>query len=196
LDAVTVFFTRLDPPGLDCVEAFDRLALIAHGRISGEARVDCRPLVAVLRRKKNVDRFRKPKARRLAPLLIVQAYPKRVAQACLSSRGDPHRTRVALPHQPAQLQTASPNLGANEAGNVISTLAPVEAWPAKDSPVSKFRNQVCTESRQEGYADIRDFSAFLTQHDVLFGNQRVGDGYAQSAGETVVAGPRETQSIF
>src|SRR5262245_43913545 len=57
LDRVTVFFARFDPPGLYCLEALDRLALIAHSRISGEARIDCGRIVEVLRRKIDADRF-------------------------------------------------------------------------------------------------------------------------------------------
>src|SRR5262249_43279336 len=128
--------------------------------------------------------------------VIVEADAECIAQAGLPGRGDPHRTRVALPRQPAKLQAALPDLRANEACYVISALAPIEAWAAKNSPASGFRRKACTEGRQEIDAGTRDFAAFVSQDDVSFGNQRVGDGNAQPAGKMVVAGPRETQPLF
>src|SRR4051812_5752282 len=62
LDRVIVFFAGLDPPSLDRGETFNYLALVAHGRIGGEARIECRRVVKVLRCEIDFDRFWKTNA--------------------------------------------------------------------------------------------------------------------------------------
>src|SRR5258705_7962689 len=76
LDRVIVFFACLDPPSLDRGEAFDRLALVAHGCIGGEACVQCPRIVQVLRCEIDLDRFWKKNAHYPAPYSCVPTPPQ------------------------------------------------------------------------------------------------------------------------
>jgi hypothetical protein len=79
---------------------------------------------------------------------------------------------------------------------VVSTLAPIEAWPAKNSPAAGFRSQLRTEGRQKFCASIRHFAAFLGEDDISLDNERVGDGDSQPAREVVVSRPCKAQPVF
>lgn len=56
-----------------------------------------------------------------------------------------NRAAIALPREPAEFEAAPPNLGADEAGDVIAPLAPVEAGTAEHPPAGGFGFELVLE---------------------------------------------------
>ena len=77
---------------------------------------------------------------------------------------------------------------------MISALAPVETGPAEDAFAA--RAQVGTEFGQKARARIRHLAAVLGKDDVPIGDERVGNGDADLAGQVIVAGAREAQRVI
>ena len=100
---------------------------------------------------------------------------------------------VALPGEPAERETAAPNLRAHQAGDVVAALAPIETGPAKDAFAA--RAELRAEPGQEARAGVRHLAAVLAQDDVAVGDERVRDRDADLAGQMVVTGAREAQRI-
>src|SRR5262249_45518424 len=122
-----------------------------------------------------------------------EVHAERVEQAYFPRRGQPQRAAVALPDEPAQVQTAMPDLRAHQTGDMISALAPVETGSTEDSLAA--RPQVRAERGQKSRARIRHLAAVLGEHDVPIGDERIGDGDADLTGQMIVAGAREAQRI-
>src|SRR4029453_6198405 len=125
--------------------------------------------------------------------LTRQVHAKRVEQACFPRRGQPQRAAVALPDEPTQVQTAMPDLRAHQTGDMISPLAPVETGPTEDAFAA--RAQIRAERAQKPRAGIRHLAAVLGEDDVSIGDERIGDGDADLAGQVVVAGAREAKRV-
>src|SRR5262249_46758668 len=122
-----------------------------------------------------------------------QAPPERIEQARFPSRCQPQRAAVALPDEPAQIQTATPDLRAHKTGDMISALAPVETGSTEDSFAA--RAQIRAERGEKARARIRHLATVLGEHDVPIGDERIGDGDADLAGQMIVAGAREAQCV-
>src|SRR5262249_48103993 len=130
--------------------------------------------------------------RALEPLTR-QVHAERVEQACFPRRGQPQRAAVALPDEPTQVQTATPDLRADQTGDMISALAPVETGSTEDTFAA--RAQIRAERAQKARAGIRHLTAVLGEDDVSIGDERIGDGEADLAGEMIVAGAREAKHV-
>src|SRR5262249_29483171 len=69
--------------------------------------------------------------RRQSKLLAAGVNPEGVAQAAASSGGDDHGVAGPGPLDPAQIEAAPGDRGAERAGDVRAPLGPVEAKPAE-----------------------------------------------------------------
>src|SRR5262245_18143495 len=130
--------------------------------------------------------------RALEPLTR-QVHAERVEQACFPRRGQPQRAAVALPDEPTQVQTAMTDLRAHQTGDMISALAPVETGSTEDTLTA--RAQVRAERGEKARAGMRHLAAVLGEHDVSIGDERIGDGVADLAGQMIVAGAREAKRV-
>src|SRR5262249_17648819 len=126
--------------------------------------------------------------------LARQVDSKRIGQAYLSPRGQPQRAAVALAHEPTQTQAAPPDLRAHKTRDMKSALAPVETGPAEDAFAACA--QVRTEFGQKARARIRHLAPVLGEDDVSVGDERIGDGDADLAGQVIVAGAREAKLVI
>src|SRR5262249_8740873 len=130
--------------------------------------------------------------RALEPLTR-QVHAERVEQACFPRRCQPQLAAAALPDEPTQVQTATPDLLADQTGDMISALAPVETGSTEDAFAA--RAQIRTERAQKARAGIRHLAAVLGEDDVSIGDERIGDGDADPAGQMIVAGACEAQRV-
>src|SRR5262245_48056312 len=96
-----------------------------------------------------------PKPRRLRaakcprPRVIDQLHTERFGQPNPPLRREPQRAGVARAREPAALEAAAADLGADEARDVIAPLAPVEAGPAIDAAAVGLRGERRAEARQK-----------------------------------------------
>ena len=114
-----------------------------------------------------------------------QVHPENLREPGPAGRGELQRPRVGLPHEPTQLQAPPPDRGADNAGQVIAALAPIETWPAKNSPRPGLCRQVRTEAGQKVRARLRQLAAIVGENDMAFGNERVRDSDPEMAGQSV-----------
>src|SRR5262245_64383825 len=77
---------------------------------------------------------------------------------------------------------------------MISALTPVETGPTEDAFAA--RAQIGTERGQKARASIRHLAPVLGEDDVSIGNERIGDGDADLAGQMIVAGAREAERVI
>src|SRR5215469_10538650 len=126
--------------------------------------------------------------------LARQVHSKRLGQASLSRRGQPQRAAVTLADEPTQTQTAPPDLRAHKTRDMISALAPVETGSAEDAFAA--RAQVRAEFGQKARARIRHLAPVLGEDDVSIGDERIGDGDADLAGQVIVASAREAKRVI
>src|SRR6266481_5138286 len=83
--------------------------------------------------------------RQILPRLEIDA--ECLEQSRSPGGGQPQGPAVALAHEPAQREAAAPDFRADEAGDVVTALAPVEAGPAEDALAAHL--EVGTEDGQE-----------------------------------------------
>src|SRR5262249_51684974 len=79
-------------------------------------------------------------------------------------------------------------------GDMISALAPVETGAAEDAFAA--RTQVGAEFGQKASACIRHLPPVFGEDDVSIGDERIGDGDADLAGQMIVAGAREAERVI
>src|SRR5499433_4122278 len=140
-----------------------------------------------------LDRTRDVDLLRALEPLTRQVHAERVEQAYFPRRGQPQRAAVALPDEPTQVQIAMPDLRAHQTGDMISALAPVETGSTEDALAAQ--TQIRTERGQKARAGIRHLAAVLGEDDVSIGDERIGDGDADLAGQMIVAGAREAKHV-
>src|SRR5262249_20553200 len=128
-----------------------------------------------------LDRTRDVDLLRALEPLTRQVHAERVEQACFHSRGQTQRAAVARQYEQTKIQTAMPDLRAHQTGDMISALAPVETGSTEDAFAA--RAQIRTERGQKARAGIRHLAAVLGEDDVSVGDERVGDGDADLAGQ-------------
>src|ERR1051326_5174249 len=115
------------------------------------------------------------------------------AKSRVSRRRDPQRTRIAFARKPTQLETVPAHRRADEAGDMIAPLAPVEARAAEDAPTAGLCRQVDAEIGEERPPGAGHFAAVLIEDDAPLGDEGVGDGDAEPSRKVVVAGARKPQ---
>ena len=76
---------------------------------------------------------------------------------------------------------------------MIPPLAPIKTRSTEDSLAA--RAQVRAEGGQEACTGLRHLAPIVGKHDVPVGDERIGDGNADLAGQVIVAGAREAQRI-
>src|SRR5262245_63639774 len=101
-----------------------------------------------------------------------EVHSESIGQACFAGCGQPQRATVALPHQPTQIQTATPDLRAHKTRNVISALAPIETGSTEDSFAA--RVQIRAEPGQKAHTRIRHLAAVLAENNVAIGDEQIG----------------------
>ena len=106
-------------------------------------------------------------------------YAEQRGQAGLADGGQPHRARIALPHDPAQVDTAATDLDADPACEVIAPLTPVEAGLAEDALAPGSGCQIRTHPQ--------------SQHTA--GNQGAGDRRALSGAPSQLLVPKATSAV-
>src|SRR5262245_42548203 len=77
---------------------------------------------------------------------------------------------------------------------MISALAPVETGAAEDAFAA--RAQVGAESVLKASAGTRHLAPVFGEDDVSIGDERIGDGDADLAGQMIVAGAREAERVI
>src|SRR3954451_17830710 len=108
---------------------------------------------------------------------VVQPHAKRFAQADLSIRGNPHRPCIAIPSKPSQLNTTTPKFRSDEACDVVSALAPIEARTAENSSVSGRHCKFCAEGREKVFTGVCHLPTILIEDNESFGNERIRDSH-------------------
>src|SRR5216683_5570161 len=86
------------------------------------------------------------------PLLEIDA--ESLVQSRSPGRGQSQDAAVALAVDPAQLQAAVPDRRADQTGDVVAALAPIEAGPAEDALAARL--EAGAEAGQEPPAQIGD----------------------------------------
>src|SRR5262249_4943524 len=116
-------------------------------------------------------------------------------QPAMSGRRHLDGAFAALLRHPAELEHAATDRGADEARDVISPLAPVEARAAEDSPPCAPGIERDPERPEEPFAVRRDGAAILIQQQMPPRRHRVSDGDAEMSGEVVVTGAGKAQRV-
>jgi hypothetical protein len=83
-----------------------------------------------------------------------------------------------LTDKPAAFETTTTDLGADMAGDVKSTLAPVQARTAENTTAAGCWQKRTTEAGEEPFSGRCQLTTFVAQNDALLSRQRVRDGDA------------------
>src|SRR5262245_15487109 len=118
----------------------------------------------------------------LGPLAVnVQGVVERALDVVPADRRDRQCTPVALARDPAQVHQTRCDCGADRAGKMRPTLAPVDAGAAEGSAAATCLRDVDTKLAKEFFARVCDDASIVVQLDMVMGLQRVGKRDAKLA---------------
>ena len=118
-----------------------------------------------------------------------------IAQAAAPRLGEPDGPARTGPLDPAQLEQAMEERGAQRSGQVVTALAPVETGPGERSPRGAGSCNVHVEPGEEPLAGWRQGIVAPGEIKALLVHQRVGDLDTQSTRQVVVARAREAENF-
>ena len=95
--------------------------------------------------------------------------------------------------EPPELDQTIQNPSSNESFEVITTFAPVETRLAENPPSAG--TQINAKRGKETFARRRQFTAFVREYDVPFGDECVGNSDPYLAGQVVIATSGKPQCI-
>jgi hypothetical protein len=135
----------------------------------------------------------------IGPWLAAELCPKLLTKSALSGRRHGDRARAVDAPDPILCEAVRAKGGSDRAREMRAPLAPVEAGPAPDArrasaTAADHRIEADAEAAEKFDAGLGDQPGFLRQLDTTARSQRVSEGYAETPGEMVVAGPRRAQS--
>src|SRR5262249_540537 len=108
-------------------------------------------------------------------------------EAPLSNRRHDDGVVLLRPFHPAEIQEAVGARSPDRAGDVRASLGPIEAESAKTAAGRTPCPNLAPEFREEAGAGRRDFRDVITQHDVIAGDEGIGEIDAEAARKVVVA---------
>src|SRR5215813_7342015 len=110
-----------------------------------------------------------------------------------SQRGDDDGLALLHPLNPAEIEVAPGHHGPDRTCDMRASLGPIEA---ESTNVAAGRTQpgwLDPEFGENTGAGWRDFGRFLVEHDVVAGNESIGEIDAEAAGEVIVANSGRTE---
>ena len=79
------------------------------------------------------------------------------------------------PFQPAQIEIALRDRDPERTGDVWAALGPIEAEPAPAAACRTERGKLDPEPDEEARAGRRDLGRFVVEHDIVTGDERIGE---------------------
>src|SRR5262249_37594518 len=104
-----------------------------------------------------------------------------------SQRRDDDGLALLHPLRPAQIEAAPGDGRPHRAGDVRATLGPIEAEPAVVAAGRTPSGELDPELGEKPDACCRDLGDVVVEHDVLAGDQGIGQVHAETTGKMVVA---------